>query len=378
MALFIQTRKWERADGTVTTGWVLALESEKDGKRSRQYVSRKRYLNYGLSPADTVEQARAKLKITQATERLARQAVKRAKIEKRMARLELKESAYLPATLYATFLEELTERRMWDEIPPKTRSHLLCMRRMILDLDICPSDWPMRPVKLYLWFKSQKLSLSYIEKLMPLINDYGYFYCKQMSKPWLPLTLPKGDTARLIDEANLEERQGKQAPSKPILLGDLPKLEALPDEQLRWVRFSIFFGLRPKEVDMLTLANQESTWTIGRDDKGMAYLSFYQSKLIRVERARRWKRIPCILPEQLELLKELAQDLPKRRPYPKMLQKHLGDGYGTYGGRKAFEKLMKTKGQDFINISRWLGHQDIRRTERNYRELEAVDYDPVS
>lgn len=375
--LRIQKRKRRLRDGTISISWRLIVLEYQGGDYVSHYPPKRHYFRYGLDSDDSLEKAKEKLEVVRAKNRIDRVEEKRAKVEKKIAKIDLKQSAYLPKGLYADFLRWLKTRRLWDDLPKKEVSHLRCMRRMVLDLDICPSTWPQDPGKVYGWFKTKKLSLSYIEKILPLLNEYGYFYCAEMKKPFMPLRAPWGDIARRIEDSNLEWRNGKQSASKPTNPAHLHKLEHWPDDNLRWMRLSIFFGFRPSEIDDLTEKNRNRVWHIAQDIHGTYVLHFYQRKLIRIERERRWKRIPCILPEQITLIMELEKDLPIKRPYTHYLKKHLGEGFGLYGGRKNFEKMMREKGQDFRNISRWLGHQDVNRTEKNYREMEIVEYSPV-
>lgn len=371
MALRLQKRAWKTADGGTSESWRLIVESYTLGKRTDLYPPKEEYARYGLDPDDTYEQAKAKLKVVRAQAKIIE---RKARISKRVSTEALVESAFLPTELYLRFVAWLTDRRMWHRIPPKAESHLRCMRRLVVELNTDPSEWPSQPEVVYKWFQKNKLSLSYIEKILPLLNDYGYFYCREMKKPYLPVPPPSRLIASRIDDANHDARQGSQEASKPLLPEHLERLKELPPEQLRWLRVSVYFGLRPIEIDGL---GNDTTWEATRDENKTWIFHVYQSKLIGVERARRWKHIPCILPEQAELLTEIKLGKPMKRPWPKTLQKHLGPGYGVYGGRKGFEKLMRSYGQKFDNISRWLGHQDPKRTERHYRETEAVEYDPI-
>jgi hypothetical protein len=378
VALRIQKRIRKSSDGSVTESWRLIVEVYTPGDyREDLYPKKEDYKKYGFDPDDSFERAREKLKVIQARNKITREMERRAKILKRRERENGEDAAFLPRHIYQKFLTWLKHRRMWDEIPDKTLSHLRCMRSVVTHLAIDPSKWPDRPEAVYRFFLTKKLSISYMEKVLPLLNEYGYFYCREFAKPYLPIPNPSPDVSRRIDDANVTERDGKQEASDPIFPYMLEKLVSLPEEQQLWMRYSVFFGLRPSEIDSLKPKNRDKVWKLTKDSRGIPILHFYQKKLIKISRERRWKRIPGILKEQKELLKLLEKNPTLRRPYAKVIQKYLGKGYGLYGGRKGFEKYMRDQGQSFINISRWLGHQDIRRTEWNYREAEAVEYDPV-
>lgn len=377
MGLNIKRRSWTNSDGTTTSSWRFVIEEYSKGKIRSVYPKKAQYARYGFNPDDSYEQALEKLKTIRARDKVEKTALRRSKIDRRLTEEDLKESAHLPRELYKRFTVWLSDRRLWGEIPSKSISHLRCMRRLILDLDIDPSEWPDHPEKIYRWFMKNRFSVSYLDKVLPILNEYGYFYCKEFRKPFLRIPFPRGDLIRKIEDANLEERNGRQAASAPMTDGKLQKLSDLPEEQFRWLRFSFYFGLRPSELDELTPEKRGTVWDTYKDSKKKWILKIYQKKLTAVERQRRWKRIPAILPEQVKLIKELAEKSPLRRPVLKTVQVRIGAEYGLYAGRKGFEKLMRANGQKFQNISRWLGHSDLQRTERNYREIEAVEYDRV-
>lgn len=374
MALRIQPRVWKNADGSLTHTWRLIVEDYSTGERVCSYPPKQNYFLYGLNPSDPIEVARKKLVTVRERNKADRILERRQKIDKRLKEEAILEGAYLPKDLYNRFLPFLMKRRMWDKIPDGVDSHLRCMRRLILALGSCPSTWSDSPEDIFNWFKKQKYSLSYVEKVLPFLNLYGYFYCREFQKAWLPIPAPRGENARRIDDANHEHRDGKTKASKPMTRELLSSL-VLVEEQYRWIRWSFYMGLRPSEVDRLQPKYRGKIWDIGTDPNGKRFLAVYQPKLVKIPRPKRWKRIPALLPEQHDILDEVHRGLSIRRPVVKTLQEKLGEGFGLYTGRKGFERLMRTSGQSFVNISRMLGHQDLGTTERNYREDEAVLYD---
>jgi hypothetical protein len=377
VALRIQRRTWRTRKGAVSEGWRLIVEDYTHGKRRDLYPRREDYPAYGMDASDSYTKAREKLDSLQAQNKKDRKLERIARIQERLRREDLVEAAYLPSGVYRRYLDWLQQRRLWQSIPSKTESHLRTMRKLIRDVDTDPSEWPDRPELIYRWFLTRKLSLSYLDKVLPLLNDYGYFYCREFKKPFVPVPSPRGVIASRIDDANVDGRGGFHLPAKPLRPEMLSKLEPLGDARIRWIRLTLWFGLRPKEADKMVPVERGKTWEVKRDGKGTLVLHFYQKKLVKIERARRWKRIPCILKEQVDLLQEIELGMSIARPYWYNFADALGQGHGLYSGRKGFEPLMRGKGQDGRNISRWLGHHDPKTTEKHYREAEAVEYDPV-
>jgi hypothetical protein len=407
MALRIQPRRYTKKDGTVSESWRLIVdEYGKDGKRARSiYPEPKDYRHYGLNPDDTLAEARRKLDSVRAAERAKKTLEKRAKIEQRIRDEERLESAYLPRHVYEKFLKFVLQRRALDTVPPKMRSHLLTMRRCIHDLKLDPSEWPTRPGAIFRWFEKNGYSVSYLEKILPLLNAYGFIYCREFAQPFLEVPMPTGALLERINDANYEARGGRTNESLPLTVELLEKLASFAPEKLRWLERSFWFGLRPGEVDSLTAKNRGVKWdvyTLTSNRKRIPVLKIYQAKLVTIARKRRWKHIPCLLPEQVRIAREIENGLPASRPYARFIQARLGPGYGLWGGRKGFEKLMREAGRSEITVARWmgitdfrtidnaadkapdvaispksiskmLGHTNLSRTENVYRERDAVD-----
>lgn len=378
MGLFIRVRSKKCRDGTEVRQWDLAVDQWKGGEYKRLFPPRHEYQQYGLDPSDSVEVAREKIKFIQARDRAEKLLQKRARIDQRLKEEDTIESAWLPLQVWRDFEQALLDRYLWTEIPPKTQSHLRALRRMVREIDADPSQWPKRAAAIYRWFLTNKLSLSYVEKLIPLLNFYGYLYCEALKKPFIQVPAPRGKIASEIDKVNRAARGGKQDAAEPLTRSGLESLD-LKDPQNRWMRVTFWFGLRPEEADTLQKPQGKETWKTSADEDGTPVLHVYQSKLVGVEPDRRWKRIPAIAPEQRALLIEVVNRRPLRRPLCKTLQKQLGEGYGLYSGRKGFEQMMRADyGQDPINISRWLGHQNINMTRAHYEAKDAVYYTPLT
>jgi integrase len=63
-----------------------------------------------------------------------------------------------------------------------------------------------------------------------------------------------------------------------------------------------------------------------------------------------------------------------RRPLAKTMAHHFGERTNCYAGRKGFVDLMRSLGQDFEDISQWLGHQSVDMTWKHYRNRSTVKW----
>ena len=92
------------------------------------------------------------------------------------------------------------------------------------------------------------------------------------------------------------------------------------EENYNWLLVSIWFGLRPIEIDNLK-SPQGKLWDLV-EESGYMVLKVYQSKLSNLDRDKRWKYVPCLFPEQENLI-ELIQEGNFKRPLSKTIKNIL-------------------------------------------------------
>jgi tyrosyl-tRNA synthetase len=122
------------------------------------------------------------------------------------------------------------------------------------------------------------------------------------------------------------------------------------------------------EVDNLKLGDR--AWYLAQQE-GHTVFACYQWKLVSVPREKRWKFIPVLFAEQERAI-EIIRSGNFKRPLPKFIKKHLAKNANTYGGRKGFESLMRSKGRTFTEAQAWLGHASIETTWKSYRDQKKV------
>ena len=132
---------------------------------------------------------------------------------------------------------------------------------------------------------------------------------------------------------------------------------------LNWLILSVWFGLRPKEIDNL---RDRKLWSVETLPNGRKILWVFQTKIIALPEEDRWKPIPIIYEEQKFAL-EILKSMNFKRPLVKTIRAHCGNGVDLYGGRKGFSDLMLSRKQSIENISIWMGHSSLDRTWRSYK-----------
>ncbi len=133
-------------------------------------------------------------------------------------------------------------------------------QRMIIGLQIEPSEWFYHTHEIYDYFYDKKYSVRYIHSILKLANLWGFFICKKMARPFLPVPTPKGYERQRLIAAFYERERCTRRPSAPLspelLTAAFGKMNR---ENYYWLYLSIWLGLRPKEID--SLKNREY-WTV--------------------------------------------------------------------------------------------------------------------
>lgn len=275
---------------------------------------------------------------------------------------------------------ETEERRLAIDVPLaeefirtelKVKSHrayfATCMR-MIRDTGLTPVDYDARKEVIWQWFLDQAFSPAYVQKLTQTLNRYGKYWAWRHRQLFPLLTFPRGQwRERLADRAaDVPGRGNKEsAPLTPSLLEGARA--SLRPEHYNWLYLSLWFGLRPSEVDAL---KSPKLFRLEKQN-GTTVLVVYQRKLTAIKREQRWKFIPAFRREQAHGLDILASgDFEK--PLSKTINRIFGHEYSLYAGRKGFTDLMLSFGQSLEDVSSWMGHASIERTWRHYKNKRVV------
>jgi integrase len=357
-------------------GWRVQRKYWTDGKPRMEIIPIDAWPALGFDFRMTIDQARSRAKQLNASNSLEREAIRKAAL--RVAKLELTESALLPQHLVEEFETLLLGRRgSSDRHKRKMLTHWKKLKTIILDLQLEPSQYVDNKEKIYDWFIEREVSLEYALKLIGMLNQWGDLNCRRQSAYFKAVPMPKGRDRQMIADTYYDSEgfRGESSPLTPQMLD--AKRDTLKEPQYKWLAISLWFGLRPYEVDNLKTPDPK-LWRIVRNDLlGVDVLEIYQSKLTAVPRDKRWKRIPVFHPKQIEALEYIkAGDF--KKPLVKVMPLVFDTGRITfYGGRKGFEGLMTELGQDLREIASWMGHQSIERTWTKYRDRDRVAFNRV-
>lgn len=245
------------------------------------------------------------------------------------------------------------------------RSKWKAAQRMIVALKIDPSEWYYYNKEIYDYFYEQKLSMSYMTSILTLVNAWGYFICRKLAKPFLPVNRPRGYERQRLLDAHYEKNRNSRKASDPLLPEVLyESREKINQENFNWLYISVWLGLRPQEVDNL---HDPELWKIETPVVGRKVFWNFQTKIIALPPEDRWKPIPILYEEQEFALKIISSGNFKR-PLIKTMRQYFSKDIDLYGGRKGFTDLMLSKGNSIENISIWMGHSTLDRTWRSYKQ----------
>jgi integrase len=353
---------------------ILKLCPENPDKSRHDWrVPRNQWSHFGFSEDMTFDEAKSRGQQINAQKKLDDEAVARSTMTKKLkAELNIK-SAFLPPLMTAEFEDKLYEDSYLSEedfLRSKKMSAWRSAKKIIKLAKVKVSDYEDRKIVFYKLFLKEKYSLSTVEKLVAMINKWGKFTGKKQKVYFEPLPMPIGADRFRIDDAYYDSGKisKESAPLYPI---DLDKQEEnFSKEQFRWLYISLWFGLRPIEIDSLTKDNKGKNWEIVKQGK-VTVLRVYQTKLTKIEKSKRWKQIPILFDEQKVALKYIKQGELKR-PLVKTVKRYLGEKYTTYAGRKGFEALLNRKNIPLEIISRYMGHMSVERTYKNYQDVSKA------
>lgn len=368
----IEIKKHTRKDGTLSW-YVVITEGSK-----RTYIKKASLVAAGFSPNLSYDEAKSRATQLNAQGKLKLQAARRAKIAERLDTERLEALAFLPMTDIHEFENKILAPKflsvdVWDpkhKLAVKWRAAIKTMGAVKLD----PSEWAEKPFLFYNYFLTKMFSTGYVERIIAMMNLYGYFYCRKYAKAFCPIPPLKGIQRQKQINA-YSKNPHRRHKAERITPSELEAQRGnLGEELYNWIFLSLWLGLRPEEVDALKnpLPSYGHFFELKDDCK---IIVVYQSKLKNsVEEEDRWKRIPILYPEQERAL-EIIESGKFHRPLPQTMQLHLGKKHAdTYSGRKSFTDLMLGFGQRLEDIQGWMGHTTIERTWKDYKSRKVVHF----
>lgn len=357
----------KRRDGS--EGWSLVI----DGTRAKPDA----YTAFGLPKSLTISEAKVRLESIRANQRLKKQESKIAAVAERKSKERDEAIAFLPQADIQEFETNVLAPKFLG-LPTLDPKHKTAIRwqsalKVLAEVKLTPADWYQREYQFYIALERRQYSPDYANRIITLLNLYGFFYCHKYLRPFAPI--PKLGKRHRGKQAMAASKAGRGKKSKRLTPEMLEAQKSnLLVENYNWLFVSVWLGLRPEEVDTLVKPEPgfESYLTEASDETPI--LNVYQPKLAYLEdEDKKWKRIPLLLPEMLKAHR-LIQQGQLRRPLNKTMRKYFGARLTCYAGRKGFMDLMQSLDQDPFNISQWMGHTTLNRSFKDYKDKSVVHF----
>ncbi len=342
-------------------GWGLMEQSYVDKKSIQTPVTPDAFKALGFDPSWSIDLAKKRAKELNSSNLLQRS--QQRSITKSAARVRdklISSSHWLPisdVTEFEGYLKmtnmgspEHFEKRMimWDTA-----------QKIITHMSIDPRVYSDYCKGFFNYFISKNYSPDYCNKLLAIINQWGMFYSKRRNTSFEPIRYPSAQEKEKIKQGYRKSKTCREGGSDRMTPQILEKIKSkLTEEHYQWVYVSLWFGLRPDEIEL-------AQFTVYTDE-------IYKIRVLRIwaPKTQTYKFIPILYPEQSQAVSWLR---PMKRPLNKTLKSATGNSRITaYGGRKGFEKLMTGKGESLTAISAWLGHTNLRTTKTYYEDQEKV------
>jgi len=361
--------KWKVQFVSYKKEHINAINNSRSIKPKKTWdISKERLKPLGFYKDMTIDEAKARSRQLNIQKNLKEQEEKIRKIERNEKYLILKQDFKMPEEFVLEFEKRFITRTYLsnDRIKNTNRIKLRwrAAQKLIIAIESEPSDWYYNIYDFYDYFYNKQLSIRYMNEILKIVNLWGFFICKKMGRPFLEVPKPGGYERRRIIDAYFQKIKNIPKKSGPItLLKLLRARDRLRNDLYNWVYLTVWFGLRPKEVDNL---HDHYYWKVETLFNGRRVLWVYQTKVIALPVEDRWKPIPILYDEQVKAI-SILESGDFKRPLVKTMREHFGNDVSLYGGRKAFTDLMLSKGHTLENISVWMGHSTINRTWKSYK-----------
>ncbi len=356
--------------------WKVQFISYKDGKKEWDIPS-DRWATLGFNKFMSVKEGQSRARQLNAQRHLKRQEYRIRKLQLDRKESHRRYDAFLPMEFVAEFEARFIRKRDSQTESGgrrNTRTFVAwnAAQRMITGVAVEPSEWFTATHQIYDYFFERKMSLRYTCTIIKIANLWGFYFCRKLARPFLPIPIPRGYERQRLVDAHYEKTEGVSRASKAITPLDLKKVSGEINLQtFNWIFLSVWFGLRPKEIDSL---HNSQSWKVESLPTGRKVLWVYQTKIIGLPPEDRWKPIPIVFDEQTFALAILESGNFKR-PLTRTMRRYFGDGVTLYAGRKGFSDLMLSKNQTLENISIWMGHSTIQRTWTSYKQRRKFHLD---
>ena len=90
------------------------------------------------------------------------------------------------------------------------------LERLVGHLKLDPWYWSAEPERIYDWFSSKALSVSYMRKTLIVLNQWGRFYSRYLNRVYIPVKAPSGHELKAVYDGYFTANDGRTCESDPL------------------------------------------------------------------------------------------------------------------------------------------------------------------
>jgi len=172
--------------------------SESKAKKPKRHwdISKPRWPSLGFNNFMTKIEARARAKQLNAQFQIKRQEEQLRKIAQEKANEQLRFDAVLPSEFVAEFEARFIRSRNNNIEQNRKRTTRAYVRwrsaqRMIAAIGIEPAEWFYHYDRIYDYFFVKQVSVQYLQSILKIANLWGFFICRKLARPFLPVPPPR-------------------------------------------------------------------------------------------------------------------------------------------------------------------------------------------
>jgi hypothetical protein len=288
MGYYVRALMWKKS----VPNWKLQFVSYKScdvlnsnaQKLKKEWdVDPDRWHALGIHKLMTIEEAKVRAKQLNAQDYLRGQEERIKKIELQDAELRKRFDSVLPEEFVAEFEKRFIKARDSETIAGKRKTSRArvtwkAAQKLIVAVQIDPSEWFYYNNEIYDYFFQKKYSLRYCHSILNLVNRWGYYISRKLAKPFMAIVRPRGYERQRLIEAYYGKTKYVRRPSAQLTPEHLMEISLKMNQpNFNWLFLSVWLGLRPQEIDNL---HDKSLWKLEIPIKGRKILWVFQTKIV--------------------------------------------------------------------------------------------------
>ena len=181
-------------------------------------IPKHQWFDLGFNVSMNLDQARARAAQLNAQEKSKVIEARQQEFVRNRRQFETECRAILPEFFRSQFENQFVFSHNHLPTQKDTRAHWRAAQKLLLKVALDPEDWFEHSQEFYDYLAGSQFSVSYSQKILRLVNLWGFFISKKFGKPFMPLPAPRGRHKRQLQEAYYRKRERYRVESDPLLL----------------------------------------------------------------------------------------------------------------------------------------------------------------